>query len=169
MDMAVADLLKHKIQFELDSEESDYLEKRFYSKGRQYSSRKIKDLKSLGARNLTDLCLNQLQPFYLHVFSSMIEEIHVPVHLIEIKTRVSLTDGAYGSKALFGFTMDNPKSNVHLFNRCSTMHFYNFTDEEFWKDESFYIIVEAYFYISPSVFTPLAPWILAGIFPEIAL
>ena len=29
MDMAVSNLLKHKIRFELESEDSDYLEKRF--------------------------------------------------------------------------------------------------------------------------------------------
>ena len=33
MDMAVANLLKHKIRFELESKDSDYLEERFYSKG----------------------------------------------------------------------------------------------------------------------------------------
>ena len=171
MDMAVSDLLKHKIRFELESEESDYLENRFYSKGRQYSSRKIKNVESLGARNLTDLCLNQLQPFYQHVLSSMTEEIGGPIHHMEIKTSLSLTDGACGSKDLLGFTMDNPTNNVQLFNRCSrsTMHFYDFTDEEFWKDEAFYIIVEAYFYISPSRFNPLAQWILAGLSSEIAL
>ena len=92
--MALANLFKHKIRFELESEESDYLERRFYSKGRQYSSRKIENVKNLGSRNLIDLCLNELQPFYLHVFSSMIEEICVPVHHMEIKSSVSLTDGA---------------------------------------------------------------------------
>ena len=169
MDMALANLFKHKIRFELESEESDYLEHRFYSKGRQYCSRKIENVKNLGSRNLIDLCLNHLQPFYLHVFSSMIEEICVPVHHMEIKSSVSLTDGACGTKDLFGFTMDNPTSNVQLFNRCTTLQVYDISDEEFWKDESFYVIVEAYFYISPTVFTPLAPWILAGLSPEIAL
>ena len=130
MDMAVANLLKHKIRFELESEESDYLERRFYSKGRQYSSRKIENVKNLGSRNLIDLCLNQLQPFYLHVFSSMIEEIHVLVHHMEIKSSASLTDGACGTKDLFGFTMDNPTSNVQLFNR-STVQVYDIADEEF--------------------------------------
>ena len=169
MDMAVANLLKHKIRFELDSEDSDYLENHFYSKGRQYGSRKIKNVKSLGSRSLIELCLNQLQPFYLHVFSSMIEEIHVPIHHMEIKTSVSLTDGACGSKDLFGFTMDNPTNNVQLFNTGCTVQVYDIADEEFWKDEAFYIIVEAYFYISPTVFTSFAPWILAGLSPEIAL
>ena len=88
---------------------------------------------------------------------------------MEIKSSVSLTDGACGTKDLFGFTMDNPTSNVQLFNRCTTLQVYDISDEEFWKDESFYVIVEAYFYISPTVFTPLAPWILAGLSPEIAL
>ena len=131
MDMALANLFKHKIRFELESEESDYLERRFYSKGRQYSSRKIENVKNLGSRNLIDLCLNQLQPFYLHVFSSMIEEICVPVHHMEIKSSVSLTDGACGTKDLFGFTMDNPTSNVQLFNRCTTLQVYDISDEEF--------------------------------------
>ena len=75
MDMVVANLLKHKVRFELESEDSDYLEERFYSKGRQYCSRKIKNVESLGTRSLIDLCLNQLQPFYQHVFSSMVEEM----------------------------------------------------------------------------------------------
>ena len=63
MDMAVANLLKHKVRFELESEDSDYLEERFYSKGRQYCSRKIKNVESLGTRSLIDLCLNQLHLF----------------------------------------------------------------------------------------------------------
>ena len=169
MDMALANLFKHKIRFELESEDSDYLEKRFYSKGRQYCSRKIKNVESLGTRSLIDLCLNQLQPFYLHVFSSMIEEIGGPIHHMEIKTMVSLTDDACGTKDLFGFTMDNPTNNAQLFNRGCTVHVYDIADEEFWKDEAFYIVVEAYFYISPSRFTPFAQWILAGLSPEIAL
>ena len=169
MDMAVANLLKHKVRFELESEDSDYLEERFYSKGRQYCSRKIKNVESLGTRSLIDLCLNQLQPFYQHVFSSMVEEIGGPIHHKEIKTMVSLTDDACGTKDLFGFTMDNPTNNAQLFSRGCTVHVYDIADKEFWEDEAFYIVVEAYFYISPSRFTPFAPWILAGLSPEIAL
>ena len=60
MDMAVASLFKHKIRFE-----------RYgvgYGGGYGnviYYSSKIENLESIGARSLYDLCLNQLQSFFI--------------------------------------------------------------------------------------------------------
>ena len=165
MDMAVADLFKHKIRFELVGEESDYEELRFYSKGRQYSSRKIENVESIGVKNWADLCLYQIQPFFFHILSSLVHEIEVPIDHMEIKSRIRLAGDAYGEDDMVGFTMDNPKNNIHLFSRCSKMHIYGFPDE--WLNEPFYIDVEAYFYISPTEFTRLAVWKLAGLNLEI--
>ena len=165
MDMAVADLFKHKIRFELVSEDSDYEENRFYSKGLQYTSKRIENLESIDVRNWVDQCLHRLQSFFVHVLSTMVHEIEVPVDHMEIKSRIRQAEDNYGGHDLVGFTMDNSANNITIFDRCSTVHIYGFDDE--WFNKPFYIDVEAYFYISQSVFTPLAPWILAGLNLEI--
>ena len=165
MDMAVADLFKHKIRFELVSEDPNYEELRCYSKGLQYTSKRIENVESIGARNWVDLCLHRLQSFFVHVLSTMVHESQLAVDRMEIKSRIRQAEDNYGGHDLVGFTMDYPKNNITLFGRCSTVHIYTFDDE--WFNKPFYIDVEAYFYISPTVFTPLAPWILAGLNLEI--
>ena len=164
MDMAIANLFKHKVRFELVGEESDYEELRFYSKGRQYSSRRIENAESIGVKDWVDLCLYHIQPFFVYVLSSLVHEIEVPINHSEIKARIRLAEDAT-EEDLVGFTTDNPKNNIHLFSRCSTIHIYGFPDE--WLNEPFHIDVEAYFYISPKEFTELAVWKLAGLNLEI--
>ena len=74
MDMAVANLLKHKILFELESEDSDYEELRCYSIGRQHRSRELESLNGVGALSSVNLSLDHLTSFYIHILSSMIRE-----------------------------------------------------------------------------------------------
>ena len=60
MDMAIANLFKHKVRFELVSEDPDYEEFHLYSVGRQYSSREIENIESIGLHDWVDLCLKHL-------------------------------------------------------------------------------------------------------------
>ena len=160
MDMAVANLLKHKIWFELVSEHFDYEELRCYSVGKQYSSKRIENLESIDVRNWVDLCLHRLQSFFVHVLSTMVHESQLAVDLMEIKSRIRQAEDNYGGHDLVGFTMDNPKYNINIFSRRSTVHIYAFDDE--WFNKPFYIDVEAYFYISSEEFTKLETWKLLG-------
>ena len=122
MDMAVGNLFKHKIRFELVSQDPDYEEDRFYSKGLQYVSKRIENLESINVCNWVDLCLHLLQSFFVHVLSTMVHEIGVPIDCMEIKSRIRQAEDDYGGHDLVGFTMDNPKNNITLFGRCSTAH-----------------------------------------------
>ena len=52
MDMAIANLFKHKVHFKISSEERDTDEPYLDSKGRQYDSNHIENLESIGVCNV---------------------------------------------------------------------------------------------------------------------
>ena len=148
MDMAVANLLKHKIRFER------------YGGGYGnviYYSSKIENLESIGAHSLYDLCLNRLQSFFIHVLSTIIHECPHTISHTEIKAKVIQARGGYEEEDLIGFTIDNPRNNVQLFTRCSTMQFYPFDDDKFRADKPFYIIVEPETYVTSYNFPDFTP------------
>ena len=127
MDMAVANLLKHKIRFELVSEHPDNEEHRFYSVGRQYSSRKIENFKSIGSKDCFDLYLYPYNVFYMHVVSTMIEECPSPIDYIEVKTIVRLEDEEYDIRdehVLFTHGLKKPKDNINRYYKRSVVHFF---------------------------------------------
>ena len=95
MDMAVANLLKHKIRFERYG--SGYGNVIYYSS-------KIENLESIGARSLYDLCLNRLQSFFIHVLSTIIHECPHTISHTEIKAKVIQARGGY-EEDLIGFTI----------------------------------------------------------------
>ena len=153
MDMAVANLLKHKIRFELESEDSDYEELRCYSIGRQYRSRELESLNDIGALSLVNLSLDHLTSFYMHVLSSMIRECPFAITRAEIKPYIILDGGAVGERDLIGYTLDNPRNNLHLFSRCAVAQVIDVIEKEWLKDETFHIYVEVYLYVSNEEWT----------------
>ena len=148
MDMAVANLFKHKIRFELVDEDPGYEDLRCYSIGRQYSSREIKSLKSVGALSSVDLSTNHLQSFYTHVLSTMIYECPFAIDRAEIKPQIILDGDAAGQRDLIGYILDNPRNNIHLFSRCAVLQVNDIIDNEWLKDDTFHIYVEVYLYVS---------------------
>ena len=147
MDKMYANLLKHKIRFE-----------RYSGYGNDiYYSSKIENLESIGARSLYDLCLNQLQSFFIHVLSTIIHECPHTISSTEIKAKVLQARGGYEEEDLIGFTINNPRNNVQLFTRCSTVQLYPFDDDKFRADKPFYIIVETETYVSRYIFPDFTP------------
>ena len=138
MDMAVANLLKHKIRFERCG---------YYGMDIYYS-KKIENLESLGARSLYDLCLNHMQSFYQHIFSTIIHECSDTIGQIEIKVKVIQGRGGPEEQDLIGFIINNPGNNAYLFSGCSTVQIYAFDDDKFRTDKAFYIVVEAEAYVT---------------------
>ena len=165
MDMALANLFK--LPFELVDEKSDYEELRRYSIGRQYSSKEIKSLKSVGALSSVDLSTNHLQSFYMYVLSAMIRECPFAISRAEIKSRVILDGDAAGQRDLIGYTLDNPRNNLHLFCRCAVAPVTDVIDNEWLKDETFHIYVEVYLYVSPEEFRKLETWKLLGFYLDL--
>ena len=69
MDMAVANLLKHKIRFERYG--SGYGNVIYYSS-------KIENLESIGARSLYDLCLTDFNPFLFTFYPRLYTSVRIP-------------------------------------------------------------------------------------------
>ena len=89
MDMAVANLFKHKIKFTLDRHDPEYeeYEPETYRKERYYFSTTIANAISIGVNDANDLG-RLLKPFILHILSTieyeerlLIEEIYVAVEI----------------------------------------------------------------------------------------
>ena len=148
MDMAVSNLLKHKIRFERYG--GDY-------GNVNYVSCKIENLESIGARSLYDLCLNQLQSFFIHVFSTILHECPHVISSIEIKAKVIQARGGSEEQDLIGFSIKNPRNNVQLFSRCSVVQFYAFDDDIFRADKPFYIIVDTEIFTTTYIFPDFTP------------
>ena len=158
MDMALADLFKHKIRFELVGEDPDYEEIHFYSVGRQYSSRKIENKESIGVSDWVDLCLCRLQEFFIYVVSKTMHECpFYPIDYLEIKAKLRQEE----THGLIGCVLDNPRANISLFTKCSMLTYYGFPDD--WWDEPFYIDKEAYAYISLEAYRKLTNWDILGL------
>ena len=146
--MAVSNLLKHKIRFERYG--GDY-------GNVNYVSSKIENLKSIGARSLYDLCLNQLQSLFIHVFSTILHECPHVISSIEIKAKVIQARGGSEEQDLIGFFIENPRNNVQLFSRCSVIQFYVFDDDVYRADKPFYIIVETEIFATKYIFPDFTP------------
>ena len=148
MDMAVANLLKHKIRFERYG--GDY-------GNVNYVSRKIENMESIGARSLYDLCLNQLQSFFIHVFSTILHECPHVISSIEIKAKLIQAKGGSEEQDFIEFFIKNPRNNAQLFSRCSAVQLYAFDDDIFRADKPFYIIVDTEIFATKYIFPDLTP------------
>ena len=148
MDMTVANLLKHKIRFERYG--GDY-------GNVNYVSRKIENLESIGARSLYDLCLNQLQSFFIHVFSTILHECPHVISSIEIKAKLIQAKGSSEEQDFIEFFIKNPRNNAQLFSRCSAVQFCVFDDDIFRADKPFYIIVDTEIFATKYIFPNLTP------------
>ena len=128
--MSLAYLLKHKIRFKRYG--GDY-------GNVNYVSTKIEKLRSIGARSLYNLALNQLQSFFIHVFSTILHEGPHVISSIEFYVKVIQARGGIEKQDLIVFCIENPRNNAHLFSRSSVIQFYDFDDDVFRANKPFYI------------------------------
>ena len=85
MDMAVANLFKQKIRFELTEQGVDIEEPTLFMTYRYYRSTGLENVKSLGINNVNDLSTVHCKPFILYVLSKIIHEDHIiPINNITI-------------------------------------------------------------------------------------
>ena len=142
MDMALANLFKHKIRFErYDS---------YYGRDVYYSG-KIENLESLGARSIYDICFKHLQPFLNYVLSTIIHECPDTIGHTEINTKVIQARSGSEEQDLIGFITYDPRNNIHLFSEHHGLCVNGFSYEKFQEDKPFYIIVEANAFVINSV------------------
>ena len=90
MDMAINNLFKHKVRFELCGHDSSWDEPDVPNKGYHYSSPWIENGESVGIRSACDLYIDKLKPLFLHIISTMYHEAEMEISSINIT--VSVTD-----------------------------------------------------------------------------
>ena len=89
MDMAVANLLKHKVSFVKCGHDSDWGEPLFPNKGYHYLSDWIENGESVGIRSVSDLFIDKLKPMFLHIISTMYHETEMEIDSIDITVIVT--------------------------------------------------------------------------------
>ena len=143
MDMALANLFKHKAHFQLRSEENDRYEPCIFNKGRQYISNEIENLESIDVSNASELRLKCLEPFIVHIISTLIHEEYD--HIDSVTATVTLIpQGEHDDYDLVEYTLDNPEACIRLFSSTNETKIYSFP--EHLLDTSFRIYVNFYSY-----------------------
>ena len=154
MDMAVADLFKHNVNFHLVSEEPDHREPLFYSKELQYSSREIENVESIGVLDWRDLCLKCLKPFIVHIISTIVHEEGNPINNISVKA--TLRGERYDDYDLVGYNLNDPEGNI-------VTYIYSFPENLL--NEPFHIDVKTYFYLETDLTRALNDDVLVPVTP----
>ena len=117
MDMAVADLFKHKIDFRITHEENHY-----GSKELRYVSMLIENKLSIDVRHIYELCLNRIRLFIVHFISTFVTEESERINFISVFVELwNLWEGEdiYPSfryrEVLMTMILDNPRLGIHQF------------------------------------------------------
>ena len=131
MDMAVANLLKHKIRFKFYSDENDMYEPSVINRGQHYISNEIENLESIDVSNVNELRLKCLDPFIVYIISTLIYE-EERNYIDSISVLVELIPGVgtgYDIYYLIGYNLDDPRSNIHLFPSSTGRVTYSFPEQ----------------------------------------
>ena len=146
MDMAVANLFKHKVFFRLVSHAPDLYEP--LSKGYHYVSNEIENGKSIGFESAHDVYGSKMRPLFRYIFFKMLFDaenlvrIHISVHLISGTDREEHI--IYAEYFEDNFFIEGSESVFYTHPRNLL-------------DQKFYIRVEGYCYFRKRLTIPIAP------------
>ena len=112
MDMAVADLFKHKIRFSLVNKDTEQYEPRTYRRVRYYRSADIDNAESIG---VNDLSTTHFKPFILHTISTVFhEDTDIFIDNIIVEETLDELDGECEEYVLIYYNLEQPRtSQVH--------------------------------------------------------
>ena len=129
MDMAVANLLKHKIRFKLESEENDMYEPTVFNLGRHYLSNEIENLESINVSDVNELRLKCLEPFIVYTISTLVDKEYRIIDsisvLVDLIPMSGMGDDDYN---IIKYNLDDPHSNIHLFPSSTESVTYSFPE-----------------------------------------
>ena len=148
MDMAVANLFKHKVHFSLIGHDGDQNEPFLCSKGYHYVSNKIENGKSIGFKSTHYLFGEETRPLFTYILSTMeyeMKEVETPyqaairratirIHLIREEDHKDYI--IYVIECEDFFSLQNCERVFHMYPRNLV-------------DNKFSIYVEAYVYYTP--------------------
>ena len=141
MDMAVANLLKHKIRFERCENDSSWDEPTIPNKGYHYLSNLIENGESVGIRSACDLFIDKLKPLFLHIISTMYYEEEMEVSSIDITVGVFDNESYDYDIVKYEFT-SAPNDAITNYSRSWV---YPFPEELL--NNKFSIYIESYVYM----------------------
>ena len=148
MDMAVASLFKHKAFFQMRSSRGscdhhpDY-----HTFHRDYKSKRIENLRSVGVTDINELCMKCLEPFMVYTISQLVKEETEPIDCIRVfavmhQDKFPL-DIDYDFHDICSIDLDNPNFCLHTLSSNSEMTIRPIDTRLF--DEPFYIYIDVYF------------------------
>ena len=128
MDMAVANLFKHKIRFELADQGADIEEPTLFMTYRYYRSPDIENVKSLGINNFNDLFRVHCKPLVLYAISKIVHEDHIiPINYVIISMGVYDLE-EYDDYDLMRYRFENPLNSPELFFTNSNIYYTSFPE-----------------------------------------
>ena len=151
--MALANLFKHNLRFTLDGELNDVDERVFYSKGRQYGSKRIENIESLGVSDVNELRLKCVKLFIVSIISTLLEEEEYYIDNVIATATIfdvsdSQDDDPYGPDYdIVQYTLNNPKYCIHLFSSNAEEYIYTFPERLLQRP--FSIDVNVFYYFIP--------------------
>ena len=145
MDMAIANLFKHKALFQLTSEENDIYEPCIFNKRRQYRSNVIENLESIGVSNANDLRFKCLEPFIVHIMSTLVKEESDRIDNITATATLMPRDGEYDDYDFVEYSLFNPEYCLHLFSAANDTIIYSFPEHLLTTPFSIFVNVYSYF------------------------
>ena len=146
MDMAVANLFKHKIRFELRYQGAGIEEPTLFMTYRYYRSTGLENVKSLGINNVNDLFTVHCKPLVLYAISKIVHEDHIiPIH--DVTIRVGVGDFQEGedynlTRYCFEWPLDSPE----LFFTNSDIHSTPFPKRLLNERTYVFVDVKCYYY-----------------------
>ena len=149
MDMAIANLFKHKVHFKLIGHGSYNYDHLIDCKRYEYFSNEIENGKSIGFDTTSEGCLKYFKPFIFRIISTMVyEEKGRSIDFVTV--RVDVLYGGGEGHALIDCYLDDPMLDISLFSLNSEMNIYPFP--EHLLNEPFDIGVDATCYFVPDKF-----------------
>ena len=140
MDMAVANLLKHKIRFKFDSNENDMYEPTVFNLGRHYLSNEIENLESIDVSDVNELRLKCLDPFIVYIISTLVHEEYYDIDFLSVLVELIPRVGTgYDIYDLIRYNLDYPHSNIHLFPSSTARVTYFFPERMLNSPFSIYV------------------------------
>ena len=121
MDMAVANLFKHKIRFTSRGVHTEVYEPMCFRRTRYYRSPTIENVESIGINDVNDLCTILCKPLVLYALSKVIHEDRViPIDSVTIMVGVVDLE-EYDDHGLTRYCFENALEYQELFYTHATV------------------------------------------------
>ena len=146
MDMAVANLFKHKMRFTFEDVYTDICEPGCFIRTLSYESSTIENLESIGLNDVNDLHTILCKPLVLYAFSKIVHEDHViPIDRVLITVEVNDFQEGLGC-LLQRYCFENPLRYPELFFTHADVDSHSFPERLLKKRTHISVNVFCYYY-----------------------